>query len=609
MEKTSPVDSRLIAAFDHLKSGRQDAACSAFQALLDVSPGNAIAVQMLGNIAYSVGEPLKAVAYFRRALELDPSQTDVWCNLATAEFQADRFAEGFHAIDCALALSSDNARVYAIRGSAYARQKRDVEALNDFAVALRLNPLDGLSAVSYWACACRICWWTQAETVSPRVRQLVDQGAPLVPPFSLLSVMDEPRLHRTCAVNRARKFTPPHALPLRVCPNSDTRFKVAYLSADFHEHATTHLMAGVFEHHNNELIETIAVSIGPVTADAVRLRVVKAFSQFVDAHSWSDTAIAHWLIDRGVHILVDLKGHTEFARPGIVALKPAPLVVSYLGYPGTSGMPAVDYIIGDSVVTPFHHQAHFSESIVQLPNCYQCNDKSRVLPEQSHSRDVEGLPADALVFAAFNHPYKIRPDMFDAWCRILKSLPNSVLWVLCDQRQTQTFLLNHAAEQGVTADRIVFAKRVGYKEHLARHVLADLFLDTWPYCAHTTASDALWMGLPVLTLKGQSFASRVAASLLKCVGLPDLVVDSLSAYEEKAVELGRNPTSLQKLKLHLESIRFVTPLFDTAGFAKHLESAYIHMIKRWQSGALPVPFAIKGDGSVVEAADFFPPSL
>lgn len=333
----------------------------------------------------------------------------------------------------------------------------------------------------------------------------------------------------------------------------------------------------------------------------MRERVVNAFDQFVDAHLWSDVTIAQWLIDREINILVDLKGHTELARPGIIALKPAPLVVSYLGYPGSSGMPAVDYIIGDAVVTPFQNQDQFSESIVQLPHSYQCNDRSRPLPKLCSSRDSEGLPADALVFAAFNNPYKIRPVVFDAWCRILNRLPGSVLWVLCDHPQTQIFLLQQTTKRGVSADRVVFAKRLNYKEHLARHALADLFLDTWPCNAHTTASDALWMALPVLTLKGQSFASRVAASLLQCVGLRDLVVDNLSAYEEKAVELGNNRACLRDLRERLESGRWCTPLFDTAAFTKHLESAYAHMIKRWQSGAAPTPFAIQENGSVIEA--------
>ncbi len=602
MEKTESDAARLAVAVGHLKSGKRDIAQLELQALIDEHPGNVIALQLLGNMSYEAGDPARAALLFRRALGIDPLNADLWCNLATAEFLADRFGDGFLAIDRALALTPGNARAYAVRGSAHARQKHDAEALNDFAFALQLNPNDSLSAIHYWACACRMCWWPQSEMLLPKMTQLVSDGSPVLPPFSLLSVIDDPMMHRTCAANRARRYTPAHTMPLRVQPGSNARYKVAYLSADFHGHATTYLMAGVFEHHNKNLVETIAVSIGPAVADRMRVRVESAFDHFVDAHSWTDKAIAQWLIDQEVHILVDLKGHTEFARPGIVALKPAPLVVSYLGYPSTCGMPAVDYIIGDAVVTPMDHQKNYSESIVQLPHSYQCNDRTRPLPEKSPSREMEGLPPHALVLAAFNHPYKIRPEMFDAWCRILNRLPGSVLWVLCDQPQTQMFLRQQAGTHGISAERIVFARRLGYTEHLARHALADLFLDTWPCSAHTTASDALWMGLPVLTLKGESFASRVAASLLQCVGLRDMVVDSLSAYEAKAVELAQNPVGLKQIKAHLNSIRWQTPLFDTEGFTKHLESAYTHMIKRWQSGELPAPFTIHENGSVVDVA-------
>lgn len=603
MQKISSVDARLSTALEHLKSGWRDLARRELTVLVAENPDNVMGLYLLGNMSYEEGDPVSASSFFRRALEVDPLHADIWCNLATAEFQSDQFVNGFRAIDQALTLSPHNARAYAIRGSAHARRKNDADALNDFASALKLNPHDRLSAIYFWVCACRLCWWTHSESLVPQITQLVTQGSPLVPPFSLLSVIDDPKTHLTCAINRARKFTPAHPLSLRVRPSVDTRYRVAYLSADFHEHATTYLMAGVFERHDKRLVETIGVSIGSTAVDAVRTRVANAFDQFVDAHSWSDIAVAQWLIDREVHILVDLKGHTEFARPGIVALKPAPLVVSYLGYPGSSGITAVDYIIGDAVVTPFRHQAHFCESIVQLPHTYQCNDQTRHFPEQRPSRELEGLPADALVLASFNHPYKIRPEVFDAWCRILHRLPDSILWVLSDQPQTQVFLLQRAKLLGISADRFVFAKRIKYEEHLARHVLADLFLDTWPCSAHTTASDALWMGLPVLTLMGQSFASRVAASLLQCVGLHDLVVEDLSTYEEKAVELGQNRAALVEFRERLDAMRMSTPLFDTAAFTRHLESAYAHMIKRWQSGALPTPFSVQEDGSVVEAVE------
>ena len=592
-------ESRLLAAHELLQSGQSDLARHRLEALVAENPERLPALQLLGNLWYQLGEPTKACGFFRRVLQIDDAQPDAWCNLAIAEFQVTHFSEGFAAIDRALALAPGYASAYATRGAAYARQKRDVEALNDFSQALRLNPQDSLSAVHYWACACRLCWWEVSERLLPTIQKLVDDGSPLVPPFSLLSVLDSPQTHRRSAVNRAKKFRAVGGVMPNVVPTVEARYKIAYISADFQEHATTYLMAGVFEHHDKALVETFAVSIGPGHHDAMRTRLQKAFDHFVDAQSWTDGAVAQWLIDQGVHILVDLKGHTDFARPGIVALKPAPVVVSYLGYPGTSGMAAIDYIIGDAVVTPFEQQAAYTEAIVQMPHSYQCNDRSRTLPVPLASRHVEGLPTDALVFAAFNQAYKIRPPVFDAWCRILRRVPGSVLWLLCDQPHTRQLLQQRASEMGVSADRVVFARRVGYEEHLGRHHLADLFLDTWPYSAHTTASDALWMALPVLTIQGESFASRVASSLLVTVGLSELVVQNLTAYENKAVDLGQNRELLLTMKARLNGGRHTTPLFDTAGFTKHLEVAYGHMISRWKSGAAPVPFAVRGDGSVV----------
>lgn len=255
MEKGLPDRACLSAALEYLKHGRRELAHHELQMLIARSPNNVIALQLLGNISYEAGELTKASDFFRRALEVAPLQADIWCNLATVEFQADCYVNGFHAIERALALSPNSARAYAIRGSAHARQKRDVEALNDFAFVLKLNPHDSLCAINYWACACRLCWWTHSESLLPRITQLVTQGSPLVPPLSLLSVIDDPKTHLTCATNRALKLASTHPLPLRVRPNSDKRYKVAYLSADFHEHATTYLMAGVFEHHDKSLVE------------------------------------------------------------------------------------------------------------------------------------------------------------------------------------------------------------------------------------------------------------------------------------------------------------------------------------------------------------------
>jgi predicted O-linked N-acetylglucosamine transferase (SPINDLY family) len=365
------------------------------------------------------------------------------------------------------------------------------------------------------------------------------------------------------------------------------KIRLGYYSADFHNHATAYLMAELFERHDKGKFELIAFSYGPNKKDEMRNRVRQAFNQFIDVTAMSDKAIAQLSRELGIDIAIDLKGLTQDARLGIFAYKAAPIQVSYLGYPGTLGVDYIDYLIADKTLIPKESQHNYSEKIVYLPHSYQVNDRQRIISQKQFTKQELGLPQEAFVFCCFNNNYKITPDVFDSWVRILKAVDASVLWLLEDNQTAAANLRKEAHLRGLDPARLIFAKRMNLPEHLARHRLAELFLDTLPCNAHTTASDALWAGLPVLTCMGESFASRVAGSLLNAIGLPELVTETQTDYELLAIELATNPAKLKAIKDKLEKNRLTTPLFDTAVLAKHIETAYSKMNEQYQADLLP----------------------
>jgi len=373
------------------------------------------------------------------------------------------------------------------------------------------------------------------------------------------------------------------------------RIRLAYLSADLYNHATAHLMAELFERHDRTRFELIALSFGPDRRDAMRSRLASAFDRFIDVRHLGDEAIAAYARELGVDIAVDLKGFTIDARPGIFAWRAAPVQVSYLGYPGTLGMESMDYVIADRQLASLADAAFYSEKLVRLPYSYQPNDTGRGIAAILPSRASQGLPEAGFVFCCFNNNYKISPAVWDIWMRLLHQVPGSVLWLLEGNELAVANLRAQAVRSGVAPQRLVFAARAPLDVHLARHRLADLFLDTLPYNAHTTASDALWAGLPVLTLKGHSFAGRVAASLLHAVGLPELVTHNAQDYEALALQLAGDPARLAGFCGKLAIQRDVAPLFDTQRLRLHLESAYEVMYRRSQDGLPPEAFDVESE--------------
>ncbi len=370
------------------------------------------------------------------------------------------------------------------------------------------------------------------------------------------------------------------------------RLRIGYLSADFHEHATAYLIAGLLESHDRQAFEIFAYSYGPNDPSPMRQRLKSACAHFVSIGTMSDREAAACIHADGIHILVDLKGYTQHARTAILTYRPAPIQAQFLGYPGTMGTRIVDYLIADRFVVPESQFHHYDEHIVHLPDCYQPNDPQRVIGA-TPTRTAAGLPATGMVFCSFNETYKITPTMFDIWMRLLQSAAGSVLWLLASNTQAPDNLRREAQARDVDPHRLIFAPRLPYAAHLGRLALADLVLDTLPYNAHTTASDALWSGVPVLTCPGETFASRVAGSLLQTMGLPELITDSLEHYERKARELAEHPEVLAGLKVKVREHRRTSPLFDAVRFARHLESAYRAMWFRYARGEAPATISIQ----------------
>jgi predicted O-linked N-acetylglucosamine transferase (SPINDLY family) len=427
--------------------------------------------------------------------------------------------------------------------------------------------------------------WRDLPDLRRRFAAGVEAAMPLLSPFVLLSNVASRPLQRRCAEAWTAALAPPgNGRPARLL--SAGRLRIGYLSADFHTHATAFLAAGLFEAHDRGRFEVIAYSTGADDGSAMRARLTKAFDRFVDVAASSPHRIAERIRADGIDILVDLKGHTEGAAPAALALRPAPIQVHYLGYPGTLGGNLCDYLIGDAIVTPPAHADDYAETLALLPHSYQVNDRKRAIVEPPPRESLD-LPSDAVVMCCFNSLYKINPEVFDAWARILAEVPAAVLWLLV--RDTSTDVIGHlrreAVRRGIDARRLVFASARPNPEYLGLYRRADLFLDTWPYNAHTTASDALWGGCPVVTWRGETFAGRVAASLLTAAGLPELVADSVDGYVRMAVALGRDAQERARLRGYLEGPGRDSPLFDTAATTRALEAAYLAMADQYRRRA------------------------
>jgi protein O-GlcNAc transferase len=535
---------------------------------------------------------------FRKALRADPSHAGAASNLGALLLEGGRNEQALALLVHAVDLAPQNAAANINLANGLVQTNRLAEGVARFREALRLEPGNALARRQVLRPLLDLCDW---EAVDAETGQLLAEwerapdgaAAGLVAPFTslFLRVPGSFRLevaHRYAA--RVAAKAAPHALGPRASQAPAGRLRVGYVSADFSNHATAYLTAGMFEQHDRSRFEMYAYSLGPDDGSEYRRRIVTAFEHFVDVHREPAHAIAARIARDRIDVLVDLKGYTTASRPEIFALRPAPLQLSYMGFPGTLGARWIDYVVADRVVLPESDFEVFEERAIWLPPSYYVNDHRRALPERAPAPADCGLSGDALVLCAFNQHAKISAAIFGTWLHVLGAVPGSVLWLLAGPGEAR--LRAAAAAAGVDPARLVFAPRMPMVKHLARHRLARLFLDTDICNAHTTATDALWMGLPVLTLRGASFAGRVAESLLQAVGLPELVAEDLADYERRAVALARSPDSLDALRARLEQSRASAPLFDTTRFTRGMESAFATAWSRRLAGAAPAPFAV-----------------
>ena len=565
---------------------RPDEALASYREAVRLRPDFAEAHNNLGNVLKEMGEPEQAIASYRQALALAPDDAAAHNNLGSALYGRTRLDEAVASFRRAIELRPDFAAAHHNLANTLDFQGRLDEAMASFARAIALQPA---YASADWFHARKRLWdWANYRDDEARIRGRSDTH-----PFMSLAMSSTPAEQLDCGRRAAAKAAVPAsaALPPRQ-PSPGGRIHIGYLSADFNSHAVAFLIAGLIEHHDRSDFDVVGYSLGRNDGSEIRTRLVAAFDRFVDLTADTDGDAARGIHHDAVDILIDLNAHTRGGRPGILARRPAPIQVNYLGYPGTMGADFIDYIIVDRFVVPADQQPFFSERLVHLPDCYQSNDDKRALASYTPSRGECGLPADGFVFCCFNNAYKITPDFFDIWMRLLRAVPGSVLWLLGAHPAGCVNLEDEAAARGIAPDRLVFAPRMPLGEHLVRHRLADLFLDTLPYNAHTTASDALWVGLPLVTCVGDTFAGRVAGSLLRAVGLPELATHSREEYEALALRLALDPPLLAGLRARLARNRLTCPLFDTARFARNLEAAYHRMQQCRIDGLTPAAFAV-----------------
>ncbi|HZV99888.1 MAG TPA: tetratricopeptide repeat protein [Methylophilaceae bacterium] len=611
-QSVAPASSQsLNLALANFESGNFQAAISICQKILQADPKHFQSMTLLGVLAFYAGNTEAAVQLLERSIALHPNQPDAHNNLGEIHRATGNFQQAFIHFQHALKINPKHLGALINYGNALQDIYQYDEAISAYKKALEIKPdhtgalsnlantyqqlykhdlaietftrLLNIDADYDWALGGRTyskihcCNWEDYEQNVTEISRKIEQGKRPIKVFELRPISDSPALELKCAQAFANAMYPADPRQKSGDIKPAEKIKIAYLSADFRAHPVSQLLVEVLEQHNRSAFEIIGISFGPDDKSAIRERVIKAFDQFFDVRQQSDEQVASLLSSLNVQVAIDLMGYTTHARPGIFTRRAAPIQISYLGYAGTSGTSAMDYIIADDIIIPPQHDQYFSEQVIRLPGPLLPRDTS-VQASGTPSRADAGLPAKGFVFCAFNNHYKISPAIFDIWMRLLKANEDSILWLSDTSPIVKANLHKEAAKRGVDAARIIFAKRTEHlQDHIARHALADLFLDTFPYNAHTTASDALWAGLPVLTCMGKTFASRVAASLLQSLNLPELITETLQEYETLALTLSREKDSLASIKSKLLQNKVSLPAFDAKQYAMNLEKALIEV--------------------------------
>lgn len=607
---------------------RYDEALQSYDQALALMPGVAMLYNNRGNTLRELHRLSDALESMDKALLIDPHYVDALINRGNVLNDLSRHEEALICFDKVLAGHPDFYLVHNYRGNVLHDLRRYEDAVASYGRALSIKPdfaealhnqgnvmMDMgrfeetsrsferlLACGPEWGHALgkmfhsrlHCCNWEDYAQTLERVVHKVRDGTRTDMPLPFLAVSQSASEQMLCARVYAEYQRQPFHNPLWGDQRySHERIRVAYLSADFREHAVAYLMAGVFEEHDRSRFETIGISFRSEDPGVTGRRVKAAFDRFEDVSRITDKDVAVMMREQEIDIAVDLMGFTSGCRTTIFAYRPTPIQINYLGFPGTMGADYFDYILADRFVIPEETRACYSETVVYLPDSFQANDGRRKISDNRWTRAEVGLPESGFVFCSFNNSYKLNPPFFDVWMRLLRAVPGSVLWLVADNALVQNNLRAEAAKREVDPARLVFAPRLPYADHLARLQLAELFLDTLPFNAGTTASDALWAGVPVLTCSGNAFASRMAGSLLRALDLPELITHSLQEYEALALKLALDHGLLANIRSKLARNRTTQALFDTKRFTRHLEAAYLMMWERYQRGELPDNFSVQ----------------
>jgi protein O-GlcNAc transferase len=582
--------------------GLNDRALAGYQKAVELKPGLYTAYNNLGNMRKDQGCYAEAIACYQRALHFHPEYAEAHLNYGITLAEADCPAEAVDQFQEAIRINPHFAQAHAYMGLTLADIGKRSAAIDCFKKAIEINPAY-TEAYGYLIYQLQyVCDWQQSDSYSQMLNQAVSQTGlsdsdTAEPPFirmtrqsDLAQQLTNARAWCRRSVQSLQNLKLPFAFESR--RTNSGKLMIGYLSGDFYDHATAHLMRSVFGLHDRQKFQVYCYSYGPDDGSSYRQQIRRQSDHFIDIRQMSQLDAARRIYADRVDILVDLKGHTKGARLGIPACRPSPIQVHFLGYPGTTGADFIDYLITDKIVTPPEHASFYSEKLAILPYSYQVNDHQQAIAPRIWTKKEQGLPEKGFVFSSFNLPYKIDPLLFNRWMCILHQVPGSVLWLYKAAATAATNLAREAKGRGIDPQRLIFAEKLPKADHLARLQLADLALDTRIVNGHTTTSDSLWAGVPVLTLQGEPFAARVSASLLNAIGLPELIVKDLDAYERLAVRLATQPAKLQKLRIRLSQNRLTAPLFDTPAFVRHLESAYQKMWRLFRQGQSPQQFEV-----------------
>jgi len=575
----------------------QDALAAALRAT-EITPELATAWMAQGVALHALKKVPDALVRYEQALKLNPRLADAWINTGIALSDCRQHRSALAAYDQALAIRPDDAKTWFYRGLTLRDMKDFAAAIQSMERARQINPEQDRLSGYLLLCRMQICDWDRLDSQLADLRKRIEHGRAAASPLSLMGAIDNPHLLRLAAEHVSATLPiPVQAAGVQAnkpgSPAGASKIRLGFYSADFREHPVAQLLVELLEHFDRERFELYGFAFTPDTGSPLRARISQAFDRFMDVSTDSDEDVVALSRSLGIDVAIDLGGHTEGARTALFAQRAAPIQVNYLGFPGTMGADCIDYILADPVVCPPGSEKFYTEKIARLPHCFMPRDRRQAISDKPMQRQDFGLPEQGFVFCCFNNHQKLNPYTFDIWMRLLKAMPDSVLWLSDGPQIVKDNLARQALARGIAPDRIIYAQRLeSMAEHLARLRLADLFLDTWPYNAHTTASDALWAGLPVLTCAGQSFASRVAASLLHAIGLPELVTTSLADYEQLALQLARDPARLAAVRNKLAASRLSAPLFDTPRLARAMEQAFMRMAERHRQGLPPEHISI-----------------